>query len=1273
MRKVRIGNDINVRWEVKTDGQAVSLEGKALKLYVRSAYRKEEITTFTVEGCVVSFTYPASMQRMTGARAVILEDATEGAPRRTVCADQAFTLVAHTCEENDDDVEFENFMVSLQSNVLIGKPGLSAYEVWLSEGNTGTLADWYAYLQKPATDVAAEVTKAETARVEAEKKREEAETARQDNEAARQKAENGRAKAELKRTDAEQERADAELLRKIAETKREQAEEKREEAIDDLAEKLGLKANKNETIVEIKRLTGKQGREWNANTDTKEYPDFKQYLISKGNYCGFYINILSTNFAAYGFYKSYLPLIGFGNKTNLAAYRENSTLHIGIFKDEDFRIPLCEFEIPKSKHDVIIIAPREFIESTENYESGIGIYVFQKDSSYHNSPLINVEKIISTDTLKSVSSKETTFDGEIGFISYTNSNNYRVKYADGRYALINADKNVVIGGKDYNADLNYNFEGFGENGTTFTRNGTLKVNGSATVRDLTTRSITANGSVTINNELKVKKSISTNSTLKAGETTIKGTLHCETHDIKTKSVYPAGTGSSSFKDPSLGSVEGNYVVNKGNLGKPAHNYDKLFVENIYWSDCTDFYDEATSLNGDGLVPIYERKGFYGSPTFYLTEALNADTAQTSFLYYDDENNSFCFETRIESSNEGYDIFSQFRFKDDGTISSHMGEGVRGNGVWYNDESEDNNIPFYFIKNIDMDDNEYGDMVIKNVDSLSFTNNYVSLSATLDRLESKGYLFIKCNGLYPEEKVRYACVKALNQELYIESKNGTSTSVFATDGSHFDLNKKADLVDGKVPLSQLGNVDTQIVLVVDALPTENIKSNKIYLVKNTASEDTENIYTEYVYINNKWEELGKYKPEVDLSEYVKSNEIYQCIKKEYDSSKRNDNSIVLDDTATCSGRNSVVIGNNAKSDVSSGDSILIGYNSNMTNSEYCTAVGYYVNATNADYSVALGQFASVNTANAIAIGNSANVKADSSYSAAIGTLANVSKSKSIAIGYNASCDGINSIALGTSASTMNDTSVAIGASAQAKKNKSLALGANAISTDSYSTAIGYGAKSSGIYSTAIGSDAEAISDRGIAIGCDAKTTKPYAIAIGKNVKNSKSIFSVGFNGTNGIDMDAENYGLYLRGFGGYTGTNLTVNNAAGKEVLNPDIKSVQEIINGKVDITPIIASTDAAIALQPNKKYEITAGDTLTLTLAESVDNTVVNEYKCAINTGNNVSVVTFPQNVIWATEPVIEANKHYEISIIYSQEKYWGTIQAWNLPTESTINNQSDN
>lgn len=233
MRKVRIGNDINVRWEVKTDGKAVSLEGKALKLYVRSAYRKEEITTFTVEGCVVSFTYPASMQRMTGARAVILEDATEGAPRRTVCADQAFTLVAHSCEENDDDVEFEDFMVSLQSNVLIGKPGLSAYEVWLSEGNTGTLEDWYAFLRKPATDIAADVAEAEAERKAAETARQKAEEGRFISEQQRTAAEQERTASEQMRQENETARVSAETKRVLAEHSRQRAEAKREQAAED--------------------------------------------------------------------------------------------------------------------------------------------------------------------------------------------------------------------------------------------------------------------------------------------------------------------------------------------------------------------------------------------------------------------------------------------------------------------------------------------------------------------------------------------------------------------------------------------------------------------------------------------------------------------------------------------------------------------------------------------------------------------------------------------------------------------------------------------------------------------------------------------------------------------------------------------------------------------------------------------------------------------------------------------------------------------------------
>ena len=146
MRKIRIGNDIQVSWEVKTNGEAVSLEGRTLKLYVRSAYQKQEITNFTISGCVITFLYPASMQKSTGARAVELVDLTKG-QSRSLCADRAFVIVAHSCEENDEcdcgcDCNFDEFMVSLKSNILVSRPGMSAYELWLSLGNTGTEQDF---------------------------------------------------------------------------------------------------------------------------------------------------------------------------------------------------------------------------------------------------------------------------------------------------------------------------------------------------------------------------------------------------------------------------------------------------------------------------------------------------------------------------------------------------------------------------------------------------------------------------------------------------------------------------------------------------------------------------------------------------------------------------------------------------------------------------------------------------------------------------------------------------------------------------------------------------------------------------------------------------------------------------------------------------------------------------------------------------------------------------------------------------------------------------
>ena len=70
------------------------------------------------------------------------------------------------------------------------------------------------------------------------------------------------------------------------------------------------------------------------------------------------------------------------------------------------------------------------------------------------------------------------------------------------------------------------------------------------------------------------------------------------------------------------------------------------------------------------------------------------------------------------------------------------------------------------------------------------------------------------------------------------------------------------------MDQLGNIDTDLFVVVSKLPTEDIKEGKIYCIKNTSSTAQDNGYIEYAYINNKWEKIGEFKAEPDLSNYAR---------------------------------------------------------------------------------------------------------------------------------------------------------------------------------------------------------------------------------------------------------------------------------------------------------------------------------------------------------------------------------------------------------------------
>ena len=110
------------------------------------------------------------------------------------------------------------------------------------------------------------------------------------------------------------------------------------------------------------------------------------------------------------------------------------------------------------------------------------------------------------------------------------------------------------------------------------------------------------------------------------------------------------------------------------------------------------------------------------------------------------------------------------------------------------------------------------------------------------------------------------------------------------------------------------------------------------------------------------------------------------------------------------------------------------------------------------------------------------------------------------------------------------------------------------------------------------------------------------------------------------------------------------------------------LNKYLDIVklPVVETpaSETTLAMDANKVYDITIGESLTLTLNAPTDLTVTNEYQGSFDTGATAPTVTFPADVIWAETPSVEANTHYEFNIRYIGGKYYGLIQAWNMNTE---------
>ena len=102
MEKIRLGNDIEMRWSIFTrDGDnkvPYDLEGRALTLSVVNRKGESEIEFFA-EGNIVTGVFRGRDQKILGKHGVILRENNGGDGMRTVDACDAFELVACSCEE----------------------------------------------------------------------------------------------------------------------------------------------------------------------------------------------------------------------------------------------------------------------------------------------------------------------------------------------------------------------------------------------------------------------------------------------------------------------------------------------------------------------------------------------------------------------------------------------------------------------------------------------------------------------------------------------------------------------------------------------------------------------------------------------------------------------------------------------------------------------------------------------------------------------------------------------------------------------------------------------------------------------------------------------------------------------------------------------------------------------------------------------------------------------------------------------------------------------
>lgn len=111
MKRIRIGKDICIRWEITTDGAAIPLEGRDLIVEIKSPFRVVRNIPFRVDGNTIIMTYYGKEQEWVGEYSVTLWENKGKQGQNVVDAIKAFELVKTSPEEDD----FSNGDIQVES------------------------------------------------------------------------------------------------------------------------------------------------------------------------------------------------------------------------------------------------------------------------------------------------------------------------------------------------------------------------------------------------------------------------------------------------------------------------------------------------------------------------------------------------------------------------------------------------------------------------------------------------------------------------------------------------------------------------------------------------------------------------------------------------------------------------------------------------------------------------------------------------------------------------------------------------------------------------------------------------------------------------------------------------------------------------------------------------------------------------------------------------------------------------------------------------------